>query len=89
MVLWGKNASKKSLAFYILFVYTEYIQINFHFSTTPMKKIRYDEEERIKILTERGIDLHLIAIMFNEGEMVDKVKHPTRDGQVLYIILYE
>ncbi|MDR0282430.1 MAG: hypothetical protein LBI53_03845 [Candidatus Peribacteria bacterium] len=55
----------------------------------PMKTIRYNEEKRLKILKERGIDLHLVAYMIGEGEIVDKIKHPTRDGQMLYVVLYQ
>jgi len=44
-----------------------------------MKIICYSEEKRITILEKRGIDLHIIAHLINEGEIIDKRTNPGRE----------
>lgn len=43
-----------------------------------MKTISYNEEKRIIILEKRGIDLHIIANLIAEGEIIDKRMNPNR-----------
>lgn len=44
-----------------------------------MKVIRYNEEKRITILEKRGIDLHIIAHLIAEGEIIDKRINTSRE----------
>ena len=44
-----------------------------------MKTISYNEEKRLTILEERGIDLHIIAHLINEGEIIDKRINSSRE----------
>lgn len=54
-----------------------------------MKNIHYNEEKRIRVLAERGIDLHVVAYIINHIGLVDKMPNPTRKGQMVYVILYQ
>jgi hypothetical protein len=54
-----------------------------------MKSIHYNDDKRIKVLAERGIDLHIVEHIINNVGVVDKIDNPTRKGQMIYVILYQ
>jgi hypothetical protein len=54
-----------------------------------MKHILYNEDKRIKVLTERGIDIHIVAHSINNAGSIDKFPSPTGNGQTIFVILYQ
>ena len=68
--------------FYILSVYDIYILC------ISMKNINYNEDKRTKVLSERGIDIQLIAYMIYEWQIIDRMENSARNGQIAYVVLY-